>query len=62
MHELILGGQKSGKSRAAEARASAWLRTPGCEAVLIATAAAGDAEMAERIARHAPSCSSRLIT
>jgi adenosylcobinamide kinase/adenosylcobinamide-phosphate guanylyltransferase len=52
VHELILGGQKSGKSRAAEARAAAWLRTPGHEAVLVATALAGDAEMAERIARH----------
>jgi adenosylcobinamide kinase/adenosylcobinamide-phosphate guanylyltransferase len=52
MHELILGGQKSGKSRAAEARAAAWLAAPRREALLIATALAGDAEMAERIARH----------
>ncbi|MEF7615538.1 bifunctional adenosylcobinamide kinase/adenosylcobinamide-phosphate guanylyltransferase [Aquincola sp. MAHUQ-54] len=52
MHELILGGQKSGKSRTAEARAAAWLAVPGREAVLLATALAGDAEMAERIARH----------
>jgi len=52
MRELILGGQKSGKSRAAEARAAAWLRTPQREAVLIATAQAGDDEMAARIARH----------
>lgn len=50
--ELILGGQKSGKSRAAESRAAAWLATPGREALLIATAIAGDAEMAARIARH----------
>ena len=27
MPELILGGQKSGKSRAAESRAAAWLAT-----------------------------------
>lgn len=53
MHELILGGQKSGKSRCAEARAAAWLAGgAGREATLIATALAGDAEMAERIARH----------
>jgi adenosylcobinamide kinase/adenosylcobinamide-phosphate guanylyltransferase len=52
MHELILGGQRSGKSRCAEARAAAWLAAPGCEAVLVATAIAGDAEMAARIERH----------
>src|ERR1700736_5420568 len=50
--ELILGGQKSGKSRAAEARAARWLDDAGREALLVATARAGDAEMAERIARH----------
>ena len=52
MHELILGGQKSGKSRVAEARAAGWLQGSGHEAVLIATALAGDAEMAGRIAPH----------
>lgn len=52
MPELILGGQKSGKSRAAESRAAAWLAAPGREALLIATAIAGDDEMAARIARH----------
>ena len=52
MHELILGGQRSGKSRCAEERARAWLATPGHEAVLVATALAGDAEMHARIARH----------
>jgi adenosylcobinamide kinase / adenosylcobinamide-phosphate guanylyltransferase len=50
--ELILGGQKSGKSRAAETRAARWLAEPGHEALLVATARAGDAEMTERIARH----------
>jgi adenosylcobinamide kinase/adenosylcobinamide-phosphate guanylyltransferase len=50
--ELILGGQKSGKSRAAENRAQMWLRTRGHEAILIATAVAGDVEMTRRIARH----------
>ena len=51
-HELILGGQRSGKSRCAEARAAAWLAQPGRSAVLIATALAGDDEMRARIARH----------
>jgi len=52
-HELILGGAKSGKSRIAEARATAWLGGgTDREAVLIATALAGDDEMAERIRRH----------
>ena len=50
---LILGGQKSGKSRFAEAAAWAWVaRGSGRKVVLIATALAGDAEMRERIARH----------
>ncbi len=52
MRELILGGQKSGKSRAAEARAQGWLATPGHQAVLLATAEAGDDEMVARIERH----------
>ena len=51
-HELILGGQRSGKSRCAESRALAWLAEPGRSAVLIATAEAGDDEMRERIERH----------
>ncbi len=51
--ELILGGQKSGKSRRAEQLAQAWLqRSPSHQAVLIATAQAWDDEMRERIARH----------
>jgi adenosylcobinamide kinase / adenosylcobinamide-phosphate guanylyltransferase len=51
--ELILGGQKSGKSRRAEQLASAWLaQSLRHRAVLIATAHAGDDEMHERIARH----------
>lgn len=52
MHELILGGQKSGKSRTAESRAARWLQRPDHEAVLIATALPGDGEMTARIARH----------
>ena len=51
--ELILGGQKSGKSRRAECLASCWLaQSPAHEAVLIATAQPWDDEMRERIARH----------
>lgn len=50
--ELILGGQRSGKSRCAESRASSWLQTAGHEAVLIATATASDDEMAARIDKH----------
>ena len=51
--EFILGGQKSGKSRRAEALASAWLASsPSHRAGLIATAQADDDEMRERIARH----------
>lgn len=50
--ELILGGQKSGKSRAAEARAARWLGTAEHQVLLVATALAGDEEMAARIARH----------
>lgn len=52
MREFILGGQRSGKSRSAEARARDWLAHGSRTAVLLATAEAGDAEMAERIARH----------
>jgi adenosylcobinamide kinase/adenosylcobinamide-phosphate guanylyltransferase len=51
--ELILGGQKSGKSRRAELLARTWLaQSPQHRAMLIATAQPWDAEMRERIARH----------
>jgi len=50
--EFILGGQRSGKSRCAERRAADWLADPAHEAMLLATAQAGDDEMRERIARH----------
>ena len=51
--ELILGGQKSGKSRRAELLARDWLaQSTDHRAVLIATGQAWDDEMRERIARH----------
>ena len=51
--ELILGGQKSGKTARAESLAAAWLaQSPQHEAVYIATAQAWDEEMRERIHRH----------
>ncbi len=51
--ELILGGQKSGKSRRAELLARDWLQqSPHHKAVLIATAQPWDEEMRQRIARH----------
>jgi adenosylcobinamide kinase/adenosylcobinamide-phosphate guanylyltransferase len=51
--ELILGGQKSGKSRRAELLARQWLDAhPSHHAVLIATAQPWDDEMSQRIARH----------
>ncbi|MDT7521867.1 bifunctional adenosylcobinamide kinase/adenosylcobinamide-phosphate guanylyltransferase [Rhodoferax sp. TBRC 17198] len=51
--ELILGGQKSGKSRRAELLAREWVQqSPDHHAVMIATAQPWDDEMRLRIARH----------
>lgn len=51
--ELILGGQRSGKSARAERLAAEWLsRSPAHRAVYVATAQAHDEEMRLRIARH----------
>ena len=47
-HHLIVGGQRSGKSGHAERTALAC----GLEVCVVATALAGDQEMAERIAHH----------
>lgn len=59
--ELILGGQRSGKSRRAERLAQAWLAdSPDHGAVFIATAQAWDDEMRERIARHRQDRAERL--
>ncbi len=45
---LILGGARSGKSAYAEEQA----RATGAKVLFVATATAGDAEMAERIQKH----------
>lgn len=51
--ELILGGQKSGKTRRAEQAARDWMDAgAGRQAVYLATGQAWDAEMQARIARH----------
>ena len=51
--ELLLGGQRSGKSRRAETLAHAWLdASPNHRSVFIATGQAWDNEMQMRIARH----------
>jgi adenosylcobinamide kinase / adenosylcobinamide-phosphate guanylyltransferase len=51
--ELILGGQRSGKSRRAELLARQWLDASAQhQAVLLATAQPWDEEMRQRIARH----------
>ena len=52
---LVLGGARSGKSRYAQDLAEA----SGLQPLLIATAQAHDAEMGERIARHAASRDAR---
>jgi adenosylcobinamide kinase / adenosylcobinamide-phosphate guanylyltransferase len=53
MRELIIGGQRSGKSARAELLASQWLaQSLEHRAVFVATAQAHDAEMTQRIARH----------
>ncbi|MDO5654014.1 MAG: bifunctional adenosylcobinamide kinase/adenosylcobinamide-phosphate guanylyltransferase [Brachymonas sp.] len=51
--ELILGGQRSGKTRRAEAQVAQWLQqSVNHRAVYVATAYAHDEEMRQRIARH----------
>ena len=51
--ELILGGQKSGKSRRAELLARDWLaQSTSHRALMIATAQPWDDEMRQRITRH----------
>lgn len=59
--ELILGGQRSGKSARAETLALAWLaQAPQHRAVFLATAQPWDDEMRQRIARHQQDRAERL--
>ncbi len=59
--ELVLGGQRSGKSRRAEDLAAAWLAaSPDHQGVFIATATAWDDEMRARIDRHRADRAARL--
>ncbi|MDR7333679.1 bifunctional adenosylcobinamide kinase/adenosylcobinamide-phosphate guanylyltransferase [Roseateles asaccharophilus] len=52
-HHLIVGGQRSGKSRQAERLAQTWLRADATHGVtVVATALAFDTEMQARIAQH----------
>jgi adenosylcobinamide kinase/adenosylcobinamide-phosphate guanylyltransferase len=52
-HHLIVGGQRSGKSRQAEHLATQWLAaSPQHSVAVVATAQAWDEEMRLRIARH----------
>lgn len=52
-HHLIIGGQRSGKSRHAERLARQWLgAAEGRSVAVVATALAWDDEMRARIARH----------
>ena len=61
VHELILGGQRSGKSRRAESLAVDWLAaSPNHRAVFIATAQPWDDEMRQRISRHQQDRAERL--
>lgn len=59
---LVLGGARSGKTRWALARAEALPSRGKSRLVMIATAEALDAEMAERIARHRAERDSRWMT
>ncbi len=53
LKHLLLGGQKSGKSRQSELLARQWLQASSAHsASLLATGTAYDVEMRERIARH----------
>ncbi|WPB58556.1 bifunctional adenosylcobinamide kinase/adenosylcobinamide-phosphate guanylyltransferase [Xylophilus sp. GOD-11R] len=59
--ELVLGGQRSGKSRRAEMLAVAWLsRAPSHRAIFVVTAEPGDEEMRTRIERHRADRAERL--
>lgn len=60
---LLLGGQRSGKSRHAEALALAWCeQSSEHRATVVATAEIHDDEMRERVARHRRDRASALAT
>jgi len=62
IHEFILGGQRSGKSRRAEFLAQQWLaQNSSNSAVLVATAQAWDDEMRLRISRHQADRAERVV-
>lgn len=53
LHHLVMGGQRSGKSRHAERLAMRWLQqSPRHRVTVVATATASDDEMRQRIERH----------
>ena len=58
--ELIVGGQRSGKSHRAELLSGQWLLDASHRAVMIATACAWDEEMCDRIIRHQSDRAHRL--
>lgn len=59
--ELILGGQRSGKSARAEQLTAQWLtQRPTHRAIFLATAQAHDEEMRQRITRHQQDRAQRL--
>lgn len=60
---LVLGGQRSGKSRHAEALALAWCeQSSEHRATVVATAQVHDDEMRERVAQHRADRASALAT
>ena len=62
IHEFILGGQRSGKSRRAEVLAQQWLaQNSSNAAVMVATAQAWDDEMRLRISRHQADRAERVV-
>ncbi len=62
IHEFILGGQRSGKSRRAEVLAQQWLAQNISNAsVMVATAQAWDDEMRLRISRHQADRAERVV-
>lgn len=62
IHEFIMGGQRSGKSRRAEVLAQKWLaQNSSNAAVMVATAQAWDDELRLRISRHQADRAERVV-